>query len=139
LRYLMRIITITAITLKHDRGESPVNLKSVARPLSGLMLAFVLLLGATAVAAQDAEVKIVIREHKFEPAEVTVPAGKKVKLVIENQDATAEEFESYELNREKVVPPKGQISIFVGPLKPGRYPFFGDFHKDTAKGVLVAK
>jgi len=135
----MRIITITAITLKHDRGESPVNLKSVARPLSGLMLAFVLLLGATAVAAQDAEVKIVIREHKFEPAEVTVPAGKKVKLVIENQDATAEEFESYELNREKVVPPKGQISIFVGPLKPGRYPFFGDFHKDTAKGVLVAK
>ena len=103
------------------------------------MLAFVLLLGATAVAAQDAEVKIVIREHKFEPAEVTVPAGKKVKLVIENQDATAEEFESYELNREKVVPPKGQISIFVGPLKPGRYPFFGDFHKDTAKGVLVAK
>jgi plastocyanin len=103
------------------------------------MLVFVFLFGATAVAAQDAEVKIVIREHKFDPEEVTVPAGKKIKLVIENQDATAEEFESYELNREKVVPPKGQISIFVGPLEPGRYPFFGDFHKDTAKGVLVAR
>ena len=115
------------------------SLKSVPRQLSWLMLAFVFLLGATAAAAQDAEVKIVIREHKFEPEEVTVPAGKKIKLVIENQDATAEEFESYELNREKVVPPKGQVSIFVGPLKPGRYPFFGDFHKDTAKGVLIAK
>ena len=56
-----------------------------------------------------------------------------------SQDATAEEFESYELNREKVVPPKGQVTIFVGPLEPGRYPFFGDFHKETAKGVLIAK
>jgi hypothetical protein len=73
------------------------------------------------------------------PAEITVPARKKLKLVIENQDATAEEFESYELNREKVVPPKGRVTIFVGPLEPGRYPFFGDFHKETAKGVLIAK
>ena len=105
----------------------------------GLLLALGLLAGAGRAAAEDPEVRIVIREHKFEPAEVTVPAGKKIKLVIENQDATAEEFESYELNREKVVPPKGQITIFVGPLKPGRYPFFGDFHKDSAKGVLIAK
>jgi plastocyanin len=94
---------------------------------------------SASVQAQDAEARLVIRNHKFEPAELTVPAGKKVKLVIENQDATAEEFESYELNREKVVPPKGQVSIFVGPLKPGRYPFFGEFNKDTAKGVLVAQ
>ena len=94
---------------------------------------------AGAAMAQDAEVKIVIREHKFEPAEVTVPAGKKLKLVIENQDATAEEFDSYELNREKVVPANGRITVYVGPLKPGRYPFFGDFHKDSAKGVLIAQ
>jgi plastocyanin len=106
-------------------------------PATLLFAASLLLAGAAT--AQDAEVKIVIRDHKFEPAEVTVPAGKKVKLVIENQDATAEEFESYELNREKVVPPKGRITVFVGPLKPGRYPFFGEFHKDSAKGVLVAQ
>ena len=104
-----------------------------------LVFAAILLFAAGAAMAQDAEVKIVIREHKFEPAEITVPAGKKVKLVIENQDATAEEFESYELNREKVVPPKSQVTVFVGPLKPGRYPFFGDFHKDSAKGVLIAQ
>jgi plastocyanin len=115
--------------------KMPMNLKT----RSALMLTATLLMAAGAATAQDAEVKLVIREHKFEPAEVTVPAGKKIKLVIENQDATAEEFESYELNREKVVPPKGQITVFVGPLKPGRYPFFGDFHKDSAKGVLIAQ
>ena len=98
-----------------------------------------LLAGASVAQAQDAEARLVIKEHKFEPAELKVPANKKVKLVIENQDATAEEFESYELNREKVVPPKGQVTVFVGPLKPGRYPFFGDFHKETAKGVLIAE
>ncbi len=90
-------------------------------------------------AAQDTEARVVIKDHKFVPAELTVPAGKKIKLIVDNQDATAEEFESYELNREKVVPPKSQITIFVGPLTPGRYPFFGDFHQDTAKGVLIAR
>ena len=106
-----------------------------------LMLAFAasLLLAAGGACAQDVEAKLVIRGNKFEPTELTVPAGKKLKLTIENQDDTAEEFESYELNREKVVPPKGRIVVYVGPLKPGRYPFFGDFHKDTAKGVLIAE
>jgi len=104
-----------------------------------LPLAVFLLLGATPALAADDEFKLVIENHKFEPAEITVPADKKVKLLIDNQDATAEEFESYELNREKVVPAKGTTSVFVGPLKPGRYPFFGDFHKDTAQGVLIAK
>ena len=104
-----------------------------------LLFAASLLLGAESACAQDAEAKLVIRGHKFEPAELTVPAGKKVKLVIQNLDDTAEEFESYELNREKVIPPKGQITLYVGPLKPGRYAFFGDFHKDSAKGVLIAQ
>jgi len=135
----MRIITITTIALKHKNSEKPVQLTAVSRSLAGLMFAFGLLLGATPVAAQETEVRIAIRDHKFEPAEVNVPAGQKVKLVIENQDTTAEEFESYELNREKVVPPKGTVTVFVGPLKPGRYPFFGDFHKDSAKGALIAK
>jgi len=107
--------------------------------LPKLLLAAGLLLGAAAACAEDIDVRLVMRDHKFVPPEVTVPAGKKIKLVIENQDATAEEFESYELNREKVVAGNSQITIFVGPLAPGRYPFFGDFHKETAAGVLIAK
>jgi hypothetical protein len=96
--------------------------------------------GAAGLAlAQDAEARLVIRDHHFVPAELSVPARTKIKLFIDNQDPTAEEFESYELNREKVVPANAQITIFVGPLEPGRYPFFGDFHKDSATGVLIAK
>ena len=97
------------------------------------------LLVVSAAGADDAAFRLTIRNHRFEPAELVVPAGQKIKLEIENQDATPEEFESYELNREKVVPAKATVVIFVGPLKPGRYPFFGDFNKDSAKGVLVAK
>jgi hypothetical protein len=68
-----------------------------------------------------------------------VPAGQKIKLVVENQDPTPEEFESYTLNREKVVPGNGQITVLVGPLKPGKYEFFGEFNQDTAQGTLVAE
>ncbi|MEO5700742.1 MAG: cupredoxin domain-containing protein [Casimicrobiaceae bacterium] len=92
-----------------------------------------------AALAADPEVTIVIRDHMFEPAEVRVPANKKVKLVIDNQDASAEEFESKELKREKVIAGKSKGMILVGPLKPGRYPFVGEFHQKTAKGVLIAE
>ena len=111
----------------------------MSKTLALVIVACGLVVGAAPAWAQDAEARLAIRDHRFVPPEITVPAGKKIKLVIENQDATAEEFESYELNREKVVPPKAHVTIFVGPLEPGRYPFFGDFHKDTAKGVLIAK
>lgn len=102
-----------------------------------------LLLGVLAFSASHAadpiEVKLVIKDHRFVPAEVKVPAGQKIKLVVDNQDATPEEFESYSLNREKIVPGKGKITVMVGPLKPGKYEFFGEFNMDTAQGVLIAQ
>jgi hypothetical protein len=97
------------------------------------------LLAVSATGAEEATFQLTIRNHRFEPTELMVPAGQKIKLEIKNLDATPEEFESYELNREKVVPANATVAIFVGPLKPGRYPFFGDFNRDTAKGVLIAK
>lgn len=87
----------------------------------------------------DAEYALVIRDHRFEPTELQVPAGKKIKLLIENRDSTAEEFESHVLNREKVVPGHSRVPIFIGPLAPGRYPFFGEFHEQTARGAIVAR
>ncbi len=77
------------------------------------------LCSATAWAA-DTEVALVIRDHRFEPAEIRVPTGQKIKLLVHNQDATPEEFESHELNREKVIAPGGKAVIYVGPLGPGR-------------------
>jgi len=103
------------------------------------LILLALLAVAPGAYAVDHEAKLIIRDHKFEPAELTVPAGQKIKLLVENQDATPEEFESNELNREKVVVGKGTIIVFVGPLDPGRYPFFGDFHQETAQGALIVK
>ncbi len=94
---------------------------------------------APALAADAKEYTLTLRNNRFVPAQLTVPANTKVKLIIVNEDSTPEEFESHELNREKIVMGKGKITVWVGPLKPGRYPFFGEFHMDTAKGVLIAK
>jgi hypothetical protein len=103
-------------------------------------LAGLLLLSASfTVFAADDEYRIVIENHRFAPERIEVPAGRKVKLVIENRDATPEEFESHPLNREKVIPGKSTATIFIGPLKPGEYPFVGEFHEKTAKGVIAAK
>jgi plastocyanin len=109
---------------------------------NALALTAALLLAAAAappLSAAEPEVLLMIREHKFEPAEFKVPANQRVKLVVHNQDATPEEFESHALNREKVVPPRSKATIYIGPLKPGRYPFVGEFHEATAKGVIVAE
>jgi plastocyanin len=95
-------------------------------------------LSGTAFAA-DNEVVLVIKDHRFEPAEIKVPAGQKIKLLVHNQDASAEEFESHELNREKVIAGGAKATIFIGPLKPGRYPFFGEFYQKTAQGVVIAE
>ena len=89
--------------------------------------------------AADAEARLIIQDHRFQPAELVIPAGVKVRLTVENHDATPEEFESHELNREKLIAGKSSATIFIGPLQPGRYPFFGDFNEKTAQGVVVAK
>jgi len=102
------------------------------------LLLCLLALPVAALAATP-EIPLVIKDHRFEPAEVRVPAGTKVKLVVDNRDATPEEFESHELNREKVIPGGAKASIFIGPLTPGRYPFFGEFNEATAKGVVIAE
>jgi hypothetical protein len=89
--------------------------------------------------AADTEFTLVIKDHHFVPSEIRVPAGQKVKLIVDNQDASPEEFESHELNREKIIAPKSKVSIFIGPLKAGKYPFFGEFNQATARGLVIAE
>lgn len=92
----------------------------------------------TALAAEP-ELQLVIKNHRFEPAELRAPAGQRVKLVVHNQDAGAEEFESHALNREKLIPAGAKVTIYIGPLKPGRYGFVGEYHESTAKGTVVVE
>ena len=92
-----------------------------------------------ALAAGEPEFKISIEGHKFSPDKIEVPAGTKVKLLVENKDPTPAEFESTALKIEKVIPGKAKATIFVGPLKAGEYKFVGEYNEKTAKGVVVAK
>ncbi len=84
-------------------------------------------------------VEISIEQHLFVPSEITIPANTKVKLRIHNRDATPEEFESWELNREKVIMGNSTATIFIGPLPPGVYPFFGEFNPKTAQGKVIVE
>ncbi len=97
-----------------------------------------LLLLALAGPAAAEPITITVRDNQFVPAEVSVPAGIKVELTIKNEQTKPAEFESSALHREKIVAPSASVSIFVGPLQPGRYEFFDDFNR-AARGVLVAK
>ena len=107
-------------------------------PIMRRFLIVLLLLPSVCLAA-DAEFRLSIREHRFEPAELRVPAGRRIKLTIVNQDPAAEEFASYELHREKLIPANSSGTVYIGPLEAGRYPFFGDFHPQTTTGVIVAE
>ncbi len=102
------------------------------------LLILILLLPAVAFAVED-EYRLVIKDHKFEPAELTVPAGKKIKLQVQNKDATPEEFESHSLNREKIIGANSSAVIYIGPLNAGTYKYFGEFNEATAQGVIIAK
>jgi plastocyanin len=102
-------------------------------------LLFLALLLPLTVLAVETDYVLVIKDHQFQPAELTVPAGKKIKVVIENRDASPEEFESHSLNREKLIAANASVSIYIGPLSVGRYPFYGEFNEATAQGVIVAK
>ena len=83
--------------------------------------------------------EITIKDHKFSPVELIVPAGQKIKLRVANQDATPEEFESHDMKREKIIGGNKTATIFVGPLKAGKYHYFGEFNMDTANGYIIAK
>ena len=96
------------------------------------------LLAVVPAAAQNANPTLSLRDHQFVPAELTIPANTKVELIVRNEQQVPAEFESNSLHREKIVPPGGQISVFVGPLSPGRYEFFDDFNQST-RGFLVVK
>jgi hypothetical protein len=105
-----------------------------------------LLLAAAIVAApsagsraQDAaEVAISVKDHHFQPGQVSAPANRPLTIRVKNLDATPIEFESQSLRVEKVVAPGGEGVVHVRALAPGRYEFFDDFRPET-RGTLVVQ
>ena len=94
---------------------------------------------AAANAGDVPEINLVIKNHAFQPADLKAPADTKFKIRISNQDSTPEEFESTDFNRESIVLPGKSIVVFIGPLRAGTYGFFGDFHRDTARGRIIVE
>src|SRR5947209_6410443 len=99
----------------------------------------VLAWSGAAAAADMPEFALVIKDHTYQPGELKVPADTKFRIRVTNEDATPEEFESTDFNREMVVLAKHSIFVYVGPLHSGTYGFFGDFHRDTAQGRLIVE
>lgn len=91
------------------------------------------------VSAAGQQYEVSISGHRFEPAEITIPANTKVRLVVHNSDDGVEEFHSDSLHREKIIGPNMSGKINIGPLSPGIYTFMGEFHADTAQGRIVVK
>ncbi len=104
-------------------------------------LLFIVLLAAFAFAFAEElpAFHLVIRDGRFVPETVEVPANTKFKLQIRNEGPGAEEFESVELRKEKVLAPGASSFLVFQPLKPGVYKFFGEFHPQTAQGRIVAR
>lgn len=84
-----------------------------------------------------AEIRFV--QHRFIPLKVEVPAGMPLAIRVVNASTERIEFESFKLNREKVVEPGKTVTVNLPPLKAGRYDFYDDFHADVPEGEIVAR
>lgn len=102
------------------------------------------LLGAAALWSAEARaadapiaLSLVIKDNRFSPAELRAPRGRPIELTVENQDGRPEEFESDALRLERVIGARRKSTFRIAPLEPGRYEFIGEYHADTARGVLI--
>jgi len=114
------------------RGGTGIGLLAVA-------VAGYAFLSAPATADDPLNIAVSIKDHRFNPAEIHVPQGKPVVLTITNTDSTAEEFDSSALKVEKVIAGGTYGTVRLRPLGPGRYPFMGEYHSDTAQGVVISE
>jgi plastocyanin domain-containing protein len=109
-------------------------------PMRSFAILFGLALVTLAPAPAHAqEYVLTIKDHKFTPEELKVPANQRVVITVVNDDPSTEEFDSKALKVEKVIPGNSKATVRIGPLAPGRYPFIGEFHEATAKGVVIAE
>ena len=108
------------------------NRKNITFLLFGISIVF-------PIFADTQEFYITLQDHVFTPSELIIPANTKVKLIITNKDSTIEEFDSFELNREKVLFPGRKGRIYIGPLPPGKYEYFGEYFPNTARGSILVE
>jgi len=107
--------------------------------LRWVLCAAIALAVAPALATADEPIPMTLKNHRFTPAQVKVKAGQPNVIALKNDDDTAEEFDSTALKVEKVVAGHSSGNVRLRPLAPGRYPFMGEYHSETAQGVVIAE
>jgi hypothetical protein len=120
-------------------GVSVLGRNALCRSGAIAVLLAGLCLGGVAVAEDPAPIAVILKDHRFAPSEIHVPVGKRMVLVVHNEDTTPEEFDSSALQIEKVITGGTYATIRLHPLGPGRYPFMGEFHPDSAQGVVISE
>jgi len=103
-----------------------------------LALSLAASLGLASAASAVETVKLTLKDHRFTPDHVQVPAGERFRVELTNQDDTTDELESTDMKFEKIVVPGGKIGVFAGPLHPGTYKFYDEYHQETANGQITA-
>ena len=103
-----------------------------------LLVALLVAVPSPGTAADDHSIPLAIGEQGFSPAETEAPAGVRIRFEVTNRATGAVEFESFDLNRERVIQPGQTVNVYVSGLAPGRYEFFDDFHQER-RGTLVVK
>ena len=104
-----------------------------------IVTATLFMIAGSSLAARAAEqVQLSLKGHKFTPDHIQVPAGERFRIELVNGDDTTDELESTDMKFEKIVVPGGKIGVFAGPLHPGTYKFYDEYHQETASGVIVA-
>ena len=104
-----------------------------------LLVAALMTLPAASFADDPVAIDLRLKDHKFDPSEIRAPAGKAIAITLKNEDDAVEEFDSSALRTEKIVTKGGVVTIKLKPLAAGRYPFQGEYHPNTAQGVLIVE
>ena len=111
----------------------------VVAALGAGILSLALLAFGTAALADDATLVLELKDHKFSPLNPSVPANTRIKVTVKNLDATPAEFESQDFDAEKVVPGGGEITVNIGPLDPGTYDFYDEYHQQESTTQLTVQ
>ena len=103
------------------------------------VIAFAGLQPGDSAQAADPGFSLTLKDHRFTPSEITIPANTRVRFLVKNLDATPAEFESDNFKAEKIIPAGKEVTILIGPLKAGTYEFHDEYHEETSKSTLIVK
>jgi len=108
-------------------------------PVFRLTVLVTILFSAPLARGDDTVIELRFENRRFTPQIITVPANQPLTIKVTNASKEAIEFESFKLNREKVVGPGETIIVRIPALHPGTYDFYDDFHQDVPEGSIIAK